>query len=54
MHFGYQCANCGSYKTSSFHGDHGLTCIHCTECGYSEYRDTRDLDDDHEAALCEA
>lgn len=53
MFSGYQCANCGSLRTSAFQGDHFLSCIRCDECGYSEYRDSRDLDDDDEFALVE-
>lgn len=43
MYSGYQCANCGSIRTSAFYGDHFLVCIRCDDCSHVEYRDDRDL-----------
>lgn len=54
MYSGYQCANCGSIRTSAFYGDHFLSCIRCDDCGYSEYRDTRDFDEEDDVELIEA
>lgn len=51
MYSGYQCANCGSVRTSAFYGDHFLCCIRCDDCGYSEYRDTRDFDETDDIEL---
>ena len=45
MQFGYQCANCGSVRTSAFYGDHSLVCIRCDECSHVEYRSGGDIDD---------
>ncbi len=44
MYSGYQCANCGSVRTSAFYGDHFLVCIRCDDCSHVEYRDDRDID----------
>jgi len=43
MYSGYQCANCGSVRTSAFYGDHFLVCIRCDDCSHVEYRDDRDI-----------
>ncbi len=53
MQFGYACANCGSTRTSSFHGDHHLVCVRCDECSHVEYRVGRD-DEDVDAINIEA